>query len=197
MGWIKLKELPGQKIDSREYSFNYWKIEEGYVWHQGRKLRKADPDTFEVREDYSQIFIARDKNHIFHAWTLMNNIDRNTFKEVANGYWIDCNIAYCEHETSIKPLKGQDVDNFKFIGGPYARDSVFAYYGGRSLRNCQAPLKLQLMIENDCWFVGDGSSVYYDGAEIKGANFPTWKKLKEGFLVIKNPSILALKNCQV
>ncbi len=68
MGWLKLNEASEQKIDSKEYGFNYWKIEDGYVWHQGRKLRKADPESFEVRSDHSQIFIARDKNNVFHAW---------------------------------------------------------------------------------------------------------------------------------
>ncbi len=181
MGWLKLKEAPEQKIDSKEYGFNYWKIEDGYVWHQGRKLRKADPESFEVRSDHSQIFIARDKNNVFHAWSLMKNIDRDTFEEIANGYWVDKNLAYCEHETSIKPLKGKDVGNFKFIGGPYARDSIFAYYGGRALRNCANPLNLKLMTSDDCWYVGDGCAVYYDGAEIKGVDSSSWKKLKGGF----------------
>jgi len=186
MGWVKLKELPGQKVDSKKYSFNYWKIEDGCVWHQGRKLRKADAETFEVRDEDSQIFIARDKHHVFHAWTLVKSIDRNSFEEAGGGYWLDCNNAYCEHETSIKPLKGNDADNFKYIGGPYARDSHFAYYAGRVLKNCACPLELELVTEDDCWYVGDGTSVYYDGAELKGVDFESWKKAVGGFSLDKN-----------
>lgn len=181
MGWIKLKDLDGQKIDSKEYGFNYWKIEDSSVWHQGRKLRKADVDSFEIRENYSQIFIARDKDSVFYARSLKKIIDRDTFKEVGNGYWLDCNFAYCEHETSIKPLKGEDSKSFEYIGGPYARDSQFAYYGGRALKGCEAPLNLQLMEDDDCWYVGDGFQVYFDGAVIKGADFQTWKKVDGGF----------------
>ena len=181
MGWIKLKNLPGQKVDSQSYSFNYWKIEDNYVWHQERKLSKADPETFEVREDHSQVFIARDKTHIYHAWTLNKDIDRDTFEEVGNGYWRDCHLAYCEHETSIKPLKGEDSNNFKFIGGPYARDSVFAYYGGRVLKNCKSPLDLEMITKNNCWYVGDGQSIYYDGAEIRGVDYSSWRWIDGGF----------------
>ncbi len=181
MGWIKLIELPGKKIDSQEYDFNYWKISEGFVWHQGKKFKKADPETFEVRKDYSQVFIARDKNSVYHAWSTMKSIDRDTFEEVGNGYWKDTNLAYCEHETSIKALKGKDVKNFKFIGGPYARDSVFAYYGGRVMKSCEAPMSLKLMDENNIWIVGDGHKVFYDGAEIKGADYSSWLLVEGGF----------------
>lgn len=181
MGWIKLKELPEQKVDSKDYDLNYWKIEEGYVWHQGRKLRKVDPDTFEVRKDSSQIFIARDKDHVFYAWSLQKRIDRNSFEEVANGYWTDCNFAYFEYEASLKPLKDGDVESFSYVGGPYARDSKFAYYGGRALKNCQYPLQFRMMVENNDWYAGDGSTIYFDGAEIKGADFETWRKLDGGY----------------
>lgn len=179
MGWVKLKEL--QKVDSKAHGFNYWKIEDACVWHQGRKLRKADVDSFEIREDDAQVFIARDKDNIFHAWSLQKTIDRDTFKDAGNGYWLDCHFAYYEHETSIKPLKGEDAKHFKFIGGPYARDSKFAYYAGRVLKTCEAPLNLQLMLDDNCWYAGDGSQVYFDGAVIKGADFQTWKKLDGGF----------------
>ena len=181
MKWVKLEDLPGQKIDSQEYGFNYWKIEDGYVWHQGRKLRKADTETFEVRKDHCQIFIARDKENVFYAWTLEKGIDRDSFQGVGNGYWKDCNFAYCEHETSIKPLKGEDSKNFKSVGGPYARDSKFAYYGGRPLKNCQDPLKLAMIVKGNSWYAGDGTTIYYDGAEIKGANCSTWKLIEGGF----------------
>lgn len=186
VGWVKLKSLPGQKIDNQCYGFNYWKIEDGDVWHQEKKLRKADAESFEIREDNSQIFIARDKNYIFHAWTLEKTIDRDTFEEIGNGYWKDCNFAYFEHETSIKPLKGKDSKSFKYVGGPYARDSRFAYYCGRVLKNCKNPLDLKMMVPDDPWYVGDGELIYYDGAEIRGADYLSWRLIEEGFSRDKN-----------
>lgn len=181
MGWIKLTEIPNQRVDDKEYDINYWRIEDGYIWHQDRKLRKADVETFEVRDNEDQEFIARDKNSVYHGWSTVTSIDRKTFEEVANGYWKDKNNVYCEHETSIKPIKGMDPKNFKFIGGPYARDSKFAYYAGRVIKSCENPMGLQLMREDDCWTAGDKEKVYYDGAEIKGADFDSWEKVQGAF----------------
>lgn len=180
-GWVRLSSLPGQKVDDRKYGFNYWKIEDGSVWHQGRRHKRADPASFEVREDYSQVFIARDINHVFHGWSLVPRIDRETFREVANGYWVDQYRGYCEHETSITPLKGEDASHFKYIGGPYARDSVFAYYAGRVIKTCREPLKLQLMDPENVWYAGDQKRIFYDGAEIAGVDFESWTLIKGGF----------------
>jgi len=181
MGWVKLSTLPGQKLDNKEYGFNYWKIEEGSVWHQKKRLRRADPETFEIRSNYDQVFIARDKDHVYHAWSLVGKIDRDTFEDAGGGYWIDQNRSYCEYETSIRPLRGDDARQFKYIGGPYARDSVFAYYAGRVMKTCTEPMLLHLVVENDSWYAGDKTRIYSDGAEIRGADFNSWRHLERGF----------------
>lgn len=180
-GWVKLSSLPGQKVDNKKYGFNYWRFENGVVWHQRWPLKKADPASFEIREDYSQIFIGRDVNHVFFAKTLVKEIDRDTFKEAGDGYWVDRHRAYCEHETSITPLKGNDASHFKYIGGPYARDSVFAYYGGRVIKSCTEPLKLQLMVSQDIWYAGDQHRIWFDGSELVGVDYESWEHIDGGF----------------
>lgn len=81
-----------------------------------KKIAKADVESFEVTNDLERVFIARDKNCIYHAWSVMTKIDRNSFTYLGDGYWSDNSNAYCEYETSIKPLKGNDAQNFKVIG---------------------------------------------------------------------------------
>lgn len=181
MGWIELSTLPGQKLDSKEHGFNYWRIENGSVWHQGRRLRRADPETFEIRSDYEQVFIARDKDYVYHAWSLVSKIDRDSFKDAGGGYWVDLNRAYCEYETSIRPLKGDDARQFTYLGGPYARDSAFAYYAGRVMKTCTNPMLLHLVVDSDCWYASDKTRVYHDGAELRGADFTTWTHVEGGF----------------
>jgi hypothetical protein len=184
MAWIKLIDLPNQKVDSQEYDFNYWKIENGFVWHQGRKLRSADIKTFEVRKDYSQIFIARDKNNIYHAWSKLTKIDRNTFQSLQNGYWKDEHNSYSEFETSIKPMKGNDVKNFKVLGGGWACDSNFAYYWGKAIKSCKKTLSLQLIGKN-LFYAKDDENIYFDGAVLKNSDTSTWKELGKGFSLDK------------
>ena len=191
MDWIRLSSLPQQRVDSREYSFNYWKIECGTVYHQGRPLRKADPKTFEVRSDYSQVFVGRDQNNVFYAWSMVAKIDRNSFSEVGGGYWEDMNAAYYEYETSIRPLKGSSVDSFDYVGGSYARDADFGYYAGRMLKSCKNPMELELMDSTDCWFAGDGKSIWFDGVELKNADFASWQRIEGPFSKDKNTVFFA------
>ena len=181
LGWVNLSTLPGQKLDCKEYGFNYWRIEDGSVWHQRKRIRKADPATFEIRSDYDQVFVGRDKDHVYHAWSLVSKINRDTFKSAGGGYWVDQYRAYYEFETSIKPLKGEDARHFKYIGGPYARDAEFAYYAGRVMKSCTDPMLLHLVVDDDCWYAGDKTRVFYDGAELRGADFASWTHVEGGF----------------
>lgn len=182
MAWVRLLDIPGQRIDSPSGNFYYWKIESGQVWHQKRKLRKADSASFEIWQGTEDdVFIARDKSHVYHAWSLQKSIDRDSFESMSNGYWRDKNHAYCEHETSIKALKGGDSQSFRFVGGPYAADSQYAYYGGRVLKSCARPAALELMSDSNCWYAGDGERVYFDGAELKGVQFSDWKYLSDAY----------------
>ena len=97
--WQKLQTLPNQQ--THRGKILYWHIRDGAVWHQHRKIRRADPATLEVfQTDGGSGFIARDKNHVYHAWTTLKNIDRASFEHIAAYLWRDKNHVYAEHETS-------------------------------------------------------------------------------------------------
>lgn len=138
-GWTKLSSLPGQKVDNAKYGFNYWRIENGVVWHQRWCLKKADPASFEIREDYSQIYIGRDINHVFYA----QDIGLRNRQGTRSGPWKmaigSTGIMPIANTRPPSPRSKDDVSHFKYIGGPYARDSVFAYNGVRVLKTCTAP----------------------------------------------------------
>src|SRR3954453_5997747 len=121
--WVRLaKLLKMHSVDSEN-----WEIRDSKVLHQGKPLRNADPDTFEIRDD-EQTFLARDRSHVYHAWTMQKSVDRATFESLGDRYYKDKNQAYLEYETSLKPLKGQEVKHFLVLGNGYARDSVYGYY---------------------------------------------------------------------
>lgn len=180
MAWIKIKGL-GKSFKTSTYSnIKDWKINEGVVWFQNRKkMLKADPDSFEAW-DADCCFVARDKNHVFHGSTLKAEIDRDTFNHAGDSYWVDKDHAYCEYETSIKPIKGSSPEQFKFLGNDFARDANQAYYAGRVLKTIKSPLQFQLLKKGHC-FAGDGAVVLYEGAELKGVDTGTWKHIEGGF----------------
>lgn len=180
MSWQKLSQVPGQKVHSFKYNITYWKIESGHVWHQERKLKSADTESFEVQTKEDQRFIARDKSSIYHGWNRLPKIDRNTFMEIGSGYWKDEKNAYFEYETSIKPLKGNDIENFKYLGGGYAFDSQFAYYWGRAIKSCNDPMSLQ-PIGDHSFYAHDRDNIYYDGTALKGTDIQSWKLLENGY----------------
>ena len=180
MKWKKLTEFPEQKVTKRSYgsSITYWKVENGKVWHQWKKLMKADIETFEVYEDND--FIARDKDFVYHGWTKLAKVDRDSFQEVGDSYWKDKNHAYMEYETSLKPLKGLDAASFNYLGNGYAFDQNFAYYYGKVIKSCTQPTTLELIPKHKT-FAKDAEHVFYESAALKGADLKSWKPLKNGF----------------
>lgn len=191
MTWNKLLSLPNEQLRlSPTSDIVFWQIADGYVLHQGRKIRKADYNSFEVLDGHN--FIARDKNYIFHAWNAVNKeIDRNTFQQVGDGYFLDCRTAYYEYETSLRPLKGGTNLDFKYLGNGYARDATYGYYFGRVIKKCERPMALKQidrsMLPADksasCAdaMITDGERIFFEAAELKTADPKTWRELGRGF----------------
>ena len=180
MSWKKLIEFPEQKVEKPSYgsTITYWKVENGKVWHQWKKLMKADIESFEVYE--SNDFIARDKEFVYFAWTKLSKVDRDTFQEVGDSYWKDKNHAYIENEASIKPLKGFDSSSFKYLGNGFALDKSFAYFCGKEINNCNHPATFKVLSENKN-FAQDCENIYYESAVLKNADLKSWELLENGF----------------
>lgn len=183
MTWLKLTDLPEQRMPmhiDREKSF--WEIQDGKIVHQTRVNRTADVESFEVLEGSD--FIARDKTFVYHAWTTMKTVDRDTFTPLGDGYFRDKDCGYCEFETSIKPLKSGSAQGLKVIGAGYARDAAFAYYCGRPITSCTLPMTLKLVEqtgEHSIPAATTDTQCFYEGALIKGADVTTWKMGANGF----------------
>ena len=143
--WQKLQTLPNQQ--THRGKILYWHIRDGAVWHQHRKIRRADPATLEVfQTDGGSGFIARDKNHVYHAWTTLKNIDRASFEHIAAYLWRDKNHVYAEHETSLRPIAEADPATFRYLGQDWVADRHHAYYAARRVKHCTRPDTLRLIV---------------------------------------------------
>lgn len=180
MGWKKLNDFPNQRVIKPSYDSKiiYWKVENGKVWHQWKKLMKADIESFEIYD--SNDFIGRDKDFIYHAWTKLTKVDRDTFQEVGDSYWKDKNYAFVEYETSIQPLKGLEIEGFQYLGNGFAHDNSFAYFYGKVIKSCHQPTTLKLISEDQS-YARDSENIYYESAVLKNADPKTWKLLGKGF----------------
>ena len=128
--WQKLQTLPNQQ--THRGKILYWHIRDGAVWHQHRKIRRADPATLEVfQTDGGSGFIARDKNHVYHAWTTLKNIDRASFEHIAAYLWRDKNHVYAEHETSLRPIAEADPASWRHLHDSFSKKLRHVYYGTR------------------------------------------------------------------
>lgn len=172
-----------RRVDSYHPSLVLWEIRDGKVLHQGKQLRNADPDTFEIRSE-PESFLARDRSHVYHAWTMQKSVDRATFESLGDRYYKDKTWAYCEYESSLKPLKGKDPKHFVVLGNGYARDSMYGYYWGTPLRKCESPLSLEIVHGDKKWaaeYARDDHHIYYEGAALKDVDVATWQLLPNGF----------------
>ncbi|MDR2326168.1 MAG: DKNYY domain-containing protein [Acidovorax sp.] len=176
MAWKRLADCPEQKIIGN-YQIEYWAIRDGKVWHQKRKLAAADPASFEVFEGLD--FIARDAHSVFHAWSRLPKIDRDSFVQHGT-YWRDRHSVYCEYETSLRPLADSDPASFRDLGGGYGADSQQAWYWGRHIKSCVHSSQLQLVADNPL-YASDGHQVYCDGKPLRGAQPASWQLLPSGF----------------
>ncbi|MGE8268535.1 MAG: hypothetical protein ACN6PT_06160 [Stenotrophomonas geniculata] len=100
MPWQKIGELPDQRFVG-PYGIEFWRIQKGQVFHQGRLLRKADAASFEFIP--AHYFVARDAPAVYHAGTRLPAIDRDSICQ-SDAYWLDNHVVYFEHETSLKAL---------------------------------------------------------------------------------------------
>lgn len=181
-GWLRLTDLPEQRLLDKDYpSIVYWEVKDGVVWHQGRRLRGSDPATFEVRTDEEYKFLGRDRSYVYHAWSKLPKLDRATFELLTDNYCKDKNLAYCTYETSLQPLKGRTLKNFQVLGRGFARDAVHAYYWGKPLRSCTAPLTFALVNGGGDRYARDREQIYCEAAVLKGADAGSWHLLSNGF----------------
>ena len=174
--WKKLADQPHQKAVGT-YGIEYWAIRDGKVWHQGRRLSKADAATFEILENSS--FIARDVSSIYHAWSRLPKIDRDSFCRIGI-HWKDRQHVYFEHETSLRELQGADPQSFRDLGGGYGADDNRAWHWGREMKHCTRSRDLQLVPRNRL-YARDGANIYCDGKVLRGANHDPWRILASGF----------------
>ncbi|MBR0572908.1 MULTISPECIES: DKNYY domain-containing protein [Pasteurellaceae] len=194
MMWKKLTEYPNEKVIDKEFNkIIYWEIQDGKIVHQKRILRSADIETFEIYQSSDTVFIARDKNNIYHAWSKLSKVDRDSFVALGNGYWKDKNVAYIENETSLTQLKGLDAQDFCVLGNGFAYDKNFAYYFGRVIKSCSDPQTLTLVNADD-YFAMDSENIFYESGVLKGADKETWKLLGNGFSRDKKSVFFAIKN---
>lgn len=176
MPWQKIRELPDQRFVG-PYGTEFWRIHEGQVFHQGRLLRKADAASFEFIPEHH--FIARDSHAIYHAWTRLPAIDRDSFRQCGD-YWLDKRNVYFEYETSLKALAEANCTTFRSMGGGYGADDHGGWYCGRRMKHCLRGDLLQT-IPQDPLYAVDDSSVYCDGKPLPGVDHTRWRLLDGHF----------------
>ena len=175
--WQKLQTLPNQQ--THRGKILYWHIRDGAVWHQHRKIRRADPATLEVfQTDGGSGFIARDKNHVYHAWTTLKNIGRASFEHIAAYLWRDKNHVYAEHETSLRAIAEADPATFRYLGNDWAADRHHAYYATRRVKHCTRLDTLRLI---GACYAADADHVYWDGKLLPQADPASWRHLHDSF----------------
>ena len=173
MNWIKLAQLPDRRIFHKDFpDVIEWEIRDGSVWHRGHRLKGADADSFETL-DAECTFVAQDCRHVYHGESKVTAVDTSSFEALGDRYFRDKNAAYCEYETSLKPLKGRDPVDFVVLGNGYARDSAYGYYWGTPIRKCTNPLTLEIVQEDGETaedYARDDQNIYCEGAVLIDAD---------------------------
>jgi len=172
MAWQKIIDLPDQRFIG-PYGIEYWRVHGGQVFHRGRLLRKADAASFEFMPAHP--FIGRDAQAVYHAWSRLPVVDRDSFRQ-CGAYWLDDRAVYFEYETSLKALPGADCTTFRDLGGGYGADDEGGWYCGRRMKHCLRGDLLQGVPQEPLYALDD-SNVYCDGKPLPGVDRARWRLL--------------------
>ncbi len=154
-------EVDGADADSfRAFKFSkkHWARDKNHVYFEGRRLRSADPETFEIVDAANKI--SRDADNEYEGSRKTRN-DAERFvslgmysKDIHGVYWFD------------KPIPGADFASFELIKKPnskykndraWARDKNRVYCDGRFLPLAD-PKAFKLLGAN---YGADQNRVYY------------------------------------
>lgn len=181
MKWKKVLDYKKCKVTTGN-NFVQWQIKKNKPCYSGAEIKGCDIDTFEVLEDFEekQTIVSRDKNHIYYAWSKLKTIDRDSFMHLGDNYWKDRSNVFAEYETSIKLLKGSNVESFKYLGNGYAFDKNYAYHRGRYIKSCKNPTTLQIIKGGTyACFAKDVDNVYYGGTKLNVKNIESWEVIND------------------
>ncbi|AWH55131.1 hypothetical protein C1924_19015 [Stenotrophomonas sp. ESTM1D_MKCIP4_1] len=176
MSWQRILDLPDHRFIGPN-GIEYWAVRDSQVFHQGRLLRKADAASFEFLP--AHCFIGRDTQAVYHAWTRLPAIDRDSFHQ-CGAYWMDSQSVYFEYETSLKALPEADCTTFRDLGGGYGADGRGGWYCGRRMKHCLRGDLLQ-GVPQDPLYAVDDSNVYCDGKPLPGVDPARWQLLDRHF----------------
>ena len=165
----------------------YWK-DDKFVYCEGKKIRGANPKTFEVIGDCW----AKDDKHAFYAMYILRKSDPVSFVMLNSLYAKDKNYAYSAYGHIIKDVDSDSFEvldtgipteknfNFKSLRtAGYAKDKncVFYYLAteGKPTRVKGANPKTFISLGNEYGY--DNKNVFCEKKKIQGVNVSSWRYL--------------------
>ncbi|MCP1226549.1 DKNYY domain-containing protein [Sebaldella sp. S0638] len=150
----------------------------------GKKIKNADPKTFEIK------LFPRDKDSVYYEGNEVKGADISTFEKLNTNYYRDkSHIYYMGNK-----IKDVDILSFELLIDPersytYFRDKKHVFFSGRKLEKSD-PLTFQFLNDG---YAKDKNYVYYrgniylkkHGKRKYKADTKTFKVLEKGYAVDK------------
>lgn len=139
--------IKGDKVMYYTYSHSSYAKE-------GKEVKEADLETFEILDEGEGNHFAKDKNHFYYSGKPVEGLDRKTGEYLGKKYFKDKNSAFFRN----KKLEGSDPNSFKIIDPPYSKDHKSVYYDGLKMKNCESAT-FQILAKN---YSRDKNNLYFN-----------------------------------
>ena len=181
----------------------YYKWIHGGNWTLEKSLiKEADASSFTTIKNNINIYLGKDKNHVFKAASLLEHAAPNTFKQIDGYYWKDKNYVYLlQFGCTDCRIKSADPETFTTIKQfHWAKDKNNVYFKFKKLSAASTKsfvaidadwgkddkfyyyhdLRLDSLHYNSAKIVGsyyikDKNHVFFKNELVKGANPKTFK----------------------
>lgn len=171
--------------------FYYSQIISGVDVETFQVIRHADDaKAMRVEMDY-----AKDKKNIYDGGDIVAEADQNTFEQIngSDSYWKDKNSVYVDY-FGLHKIQGANLDTFKVISFPYAKDVNNVYYSFSVIEKAN-PGYFKVL---NSAYSKDNSSIFCISREqmptkLAGVNFASFKVL--GNFAQDNQNVFF--NCEV
>lgn len=140
----EMKDLESKNV--QPISENYISIEntvflELSPYQNSVELVGSDAKTFVEYATMSEMFISKDKNHVYSKGSIIDSLNPTTFKLFSTGSWgtgASFGIYYGDDKNiyfNNKKIEKADARSFKYIASDYARDRNYFYDKGEIVSN--------------------------------------------------------------
>jgi hypothetical protein len=172
-------------------NFNRYELKDGKIyytsmsvsWHSSSTLiKEADASSFRTINNTGNIYLGKDKNHIFREASVLEHADPKSFKKINDYYWKDKTHVYLLSGSNVDSTESQikeaDPKTFVVIKNSWTKDKNHVYYSFDNLKNAN-PKNFEVIDRN---WAKDDKYYYFENVNLDSLDYNSVQIVSELYI---------------